>query len=323
MNKTESEGVRVSSRRDSDGSSKSLIRRNVARSSVKDFFLSQLNELSKINLDRLARHHLGQNRRQLVVSSFDYVSTAINLSGVYEKEDLDLLFEWLQGYSSIFKESTALDVGANVGNHSLYFSDIFRAVHSFEPSLRTYKILKLNSELADNVSCYNIGLSDATSQAQLNVDKANLGASSVSRSDGSGVSVTVDLIKLDDFSGAAGRISFVKIDVEGLEFQVLSGAKKTIQEHRPIIIFEQVAQDMVNGTSACIDLLKGFGYKNFAAIEHSPKPIKLLPWYLQDVLQQFRSLFFEGRREVVMHRVFEKRNYAFVVAIPDWVSIEP
>ncbi len=94
------------------------------------------------HLNKLSRHHL-ECRQQLVVFSFDYVSTAINIDGIYEIDELEVLFEWLKllNIDEIF-EGSALDIGANIGNHSLYFSDYFSEVLSYEPHPLTYELLK-------------------------------------------------------------------------------------------------------------------------------------------------------------------------------------
>lgn len=303
-------------------STKTLLRKRVKRNSLKEFIYSQFNTLSELNLDRLSRYHISQHRKQLAVSSFDYVGTAINISGVYEKEELDLFFEWLQQHSPLLKTTAALDIGANVGNHSLYFSDFFSSVHSFEPNLRTYKILKLNAELAENITCHNMGLSDITTEAKLNLCEDNLGASSVRYANGAGVSVSVKLVQLDEFAEVKERISLMKIDVEGLEFEVINGAKNTIKDNQPFILFEQTDVEIVNGTSRCIELLRSLGYRSFASIEHRPRVSRVRPWYLQDTFHQFKKMFISGYKEIVIHENFDKRNYAFIIAIPGWAAME-
>jgi hypothetical protein len=59
---------------------------------------------------------------------YDSIGQAIILNGFYERE-------LLQGMCSLVldKNSIALDVGANIGNHSLFFSNNFDSVISFEP----------------------------------------------------------------------------------------------------------------------------------------------------------------------------------------------
>jgi FkbM family methyltransferase len=50
--------------------------------------------------------------------------------------------------------------------------------------------------------------------------------------------ITVSTDRLDNVLPAGQAIHFIKIDVEGAEFQVLLGSIQTIQRHRPLVLFE-------------------------------------------------------------------------------------
>ena len=63
-------------------------------------------------------------RKQMVIFADDYVSNKILTHGIYEKQKLELVFEWLATKKDIFN-TTVLDIGANIGNHSLYFAKYF------------------------------------------------------------------------------------------------------------------------------------------------------------------------------------------------------
>ena len=80
----------------------------------------------------------------MAIFSFDHIGHKINLDGVYERNELDFLFEWLATHSPDVFNGTAIDIGANIGNHSLYLSNYFEKVVSFEPHPRTFKLLEIN-----------------------------------------------------------------------------------------------------------------------------------------------------------------------------------
>ena len=63
--------------------------------------------------------------------------------------------------------STMLDIGANIGNHSLFFSNYFAKCISFEPNPRTFSVLEINSRLVENIIPMNIGLSDKKGEVEL------------------------------------------------------------------------------------------------------------------------------------------------------------
>ena len=107
-------------------------------------------------LHGLSSKYLLEKRNQLVIFSFDHIGHRINLDGVYEKEELEFLFDWLAELGCDLKNKTALDVGANIGNHSLFFSDRFKSVFSFEPNPRTFKVLSLNADLKENINCLKL-----------------------------------------------------------------------------------------------------------------------------------------------------------------------
>ena len=69
----------------------------------------------------------------------DSVSNELMINGIFEKDELDLL-------SNIIDKKIFIDVGANIGNHTLYFRNSFEKIYSFEPHPKTYKLLQLNTE---------------------------------------------------------------------------------------------------------------------------------------------------------------------------------
>tara|TARA_A100001011_G_C14085107_1_gene746160 strand:- start:60 stop:212 length:153 start_codon:yes stop_codon:yes gene_type:complete len=50
------------------------------------------------------------------------------LEGLYEKRELITLISWLKPLSKEFRKSTLIDIGANIGNHSMFFSDYFKKI---------------------------------------------------------------------------------------------------------------------------------------------------------------------------------------------------
>lgn len=156
------------------------------------------------------------------------------LGQFYEAEELEIIRRWFRP-GSVF-----CDIGANIGNHSLFALKFLRAAQSilFEPNPAAITILRSNLELnglTDRADFTHIGfgLSDtAASGLAISAPNQNMGAGKLVEGDGS-----VQTLVGDD--ALAGRqVDFIKIDVEGMELRVLAGLKQTLSRCKPLIFVE-------------------------------------------------------------------------------------
>jgi FkbM family methyltransferase len=138
-----------------------------------------------------------------------------------------------------------LDIGANIGNHSLFFAKFLNCemVYSFEPFPRNVELLKKNlNNFANKSKIYEIALSNKEGTMPLyNSQAGNFGGFSLySYSNGSSfiVNPSINVITLDSLN--LDNISMIKIDVENHENEVLEGAKQTILRNKPIIFIENL-----------------------------------------------------------------------------------
>lgn len=258
-------------------------------------------------------------RKQMVVFADDFVSNKILSFGVYEKPHLELIFEWLKTKKDFFN-STVLDIGANIGNHSLYFSNYFSKCISFEPNPRTFSVLEINSGLVENIIPMNIGLSDKKKSAPLYTNFHNVGASSLSDDWNKSVdgSCEIQLDRVDDVLDKEDKIGLIKMDVEGHEWFALKGAEKTIKKNKPIIIFEHNTTEDGNDMDV-IKLLKSYGYHDFYEVvdgwEYLKQCLDGCPKYLRFLC---KGLFiFSGKK--IAHRIirvnaFNKKQYPIIIA---------
>lgn len=157
-----------------------------------------------------------------------------------------------------------LDIGANIGYNALMFSD-YGPVYAFEPIF--HKIVKLNIEnnkLKHVIHSVPIALSDKSEVVSMymansvkNTGLRNYGGTSIYTDEGTDYSTEtkVDCRRLDDIY-KGGRVSIIKIDVEGHELQVLEGARDTIKRDLPTILIEIHEYD----ESKVPSLLKELGY---------------------------------------------------------------
>ena len=159
----------------------------------------------------------------------------------YSREQLSNVFESFR--EGIIGRNSAgklfLDIGANIGNHTLFFARELKAgcIHSFEPVTQTFRILQSNVEinnLMDKVCLHNLGLGkEACKASTCGYDKHNIGGVGL-KPDESG---SIEVRRLDDFT-FEDKIFFIKIDTEGAELSILQGGEQTIKKHKPYILLE-------------------------------------------------------------------------------------
>jgi FkbM family methyltransferase len=285
-----------------------------------DTGMATINWIVAEYLGYLSKRHTSKNARQLAIFSFDHIGHAIMLNRVYGLDDLEIFFEWLSRIKPRIFQGTAVDIGANIGNHSLYFADLFKSVYSFEPHPRAFGLLSINSELNSNIKPVNIGISDVAGKLYLCSNVQNIGNSHLSEDD-PGSAHLVRVATLDESMDPAEDITLVKLDVEGHELKALLGSRKIIEKNKPIIMFEQHKNDFIDGSTGVIELLRGFGYKTFVIVKKYPpsrfRSIKLLR-YAYSVIS--RIVFSPSICLEIVEKC-EPEFYPFIAAIPDWVCL--
>lgn len=265
-------------------------------------------------LAQRAEQHRADGLPQLALFAFDHVGRSVELWGRYEREELTLLMQCLRAHPSapLAAGGIALDIGANVGNHALFFGEHFDEVYAFEPNPRTHALLALNATLRSNVRCFETALSDRDGKATLTVPTGNLGLATLDAAARGlqGSEVAVRLQRLDALPELAGRrVALIKLDVEGHEAAVLRGARDLLARDRPVVVFEQAAHEIDGGTSATLQLLRAAGYARLWTVQ--PYPAARSRW----LNLALRLLAGQGLRMVESAHL-EPRFHSMVVALP-------
>jgi FkbM family methyltransferase len=132
--------------------------------------------------------------------------------------------------------TTVIDVGAAIGDHTRFYLDRLAGtpgnVVAFEPHRVQFECLKRNCPEAINY-CSAVGETEGTVCMHLEPDW--VGSSRVI-SEQQGYRVHRTTIDLE--LGPSSRVSFMKVDVEGCEPEVLRGAAGMIRNSRPTIWME-------------------------------------------------------------------------------------
>lgn len=143
----------------------------------------------------------------------------------------------------------AIDIGSNCGIWTRVMARCFEKIICFEPNTECHEAFWANNR-EGNVELYSCALGNDSGKAKLNLVSEKSTAFSRVDSDG----IDIEMHRLDDFG--FNEVDFIKIDVEGLEHQVIKGAMDTIYQWRPTIIIEQ------KPNNAELHGLKQFGARN-------------------------------------------------------------
>lgn len=127
----------------------------------------------------------------------------------------------------------AVDVGANIGSHTIVYAKYFQNVHAFEVQKIMADVLKIN--VSENVAVHNVALSHkrgvCTVVDEITPDDVNYGARGIGPYGTEHKMHTLDSYNLK-------HVDLIKIDTEGSEMNVLAGAQETIRRYKPVIMYE-------------------------------------------------------------------------------------
>lgn len=170
----------------------------------------------------------------------------------------------------------AIDVGANVGTHTLTLADLVGTagrVLAFEPNPAIRKRLLANIRIngMSHVAVHAQALAEEDGNMQLRVPKAgsvessNPGLASLVALETPHDLVEVEVRRGDDLlSGAdVSRIDLIKIDVQGYEMHVLRGLESTIARFMPAVLFEFEDWAWSAADSALGDVVAFFGQRSY------------------------------------------------------------
>jgi FkbM family methyltransferase len=206
----------------------------------------------------------------------DYIGRHVVANGLYDDLALRCLFEkTFTARLETFRTGTALDVGANIGNHSTWFSRFFQQVVAFEPNPVCVRLFEANVMMnrLQNVVLAAHALSDHDGEALLHANlHGNLGGSSLGESARAGAtqSFPVRLLRGDDaLAQMAGLppVRLVKLDVEGHEHAALRGLEQTLRNDRPLVLFESAGAQGPGGSAAILGTLQRMGYRHTYVVE--------------------------------------------------------
>lgn len=209
-----------------------------------------------------------------ILSQCRYGKMLFNANDTIIGRSLDLEGEWYQSELDMLGRlikpgDIVIDVGANIGCHTVFFAQTVGKeglVIALEPQMYVYHLLCANIALND---LFNVipewkaaGAETGTIKSiMLDPHKSqNFGGHNIISPDG----MNIDQIPLDAIG--LTRCKLIKIDVEGMELQVIQGARKLITDCRPVIYAEK--QMLEKDQIQFADMLKDLDYDVYE--HHAP-----------------------------------------------------
>lgn len=185
--------------------------------------------------------------------------------GAYENKELQAIIQIIP------KHGNFLDIGANIGWHSLIVAKSCKKlkIHSFEPIKENYSFLLKNirCNFLKNIKAYNFGFFNKNKKILFYTNPEGRGNSSIQNLSKNTEFQKCNVKVLDDFINKKKiKVDFIKCDVEGAELFVFLGSKKVLLEHKPIVFCEMLrkwCKMFKYHPNQIILLFHKFGYKCF------------------------------------------------------------
>jgi FkbM family methyltransferase len=154
------------------------------------------------------------------------------------------------------KDKDVIDIGANIGSYTYAFYNQTNGwVYAYEPYLPSFKCLKHNMKGLEDVKIFNKALGETKSKTSILLNDLNYGVAHLVEGDEIDV-ITLDSIRLQN-------VGFIKIDAEGMEYNILKGGLKILNRFKPVMyieINEGALNRYGNTPNDIYTLLKDLGY---------------------------------------------------------------
>jgi FkbM family methyltransferase len=187
----------------------------------------------------------------------------------------------------ITEDMAIIDIGANIGYYALLESQLVAKghVYAIEPVPENYNLLQKNIDLNEckNISTYNFAIGNVNGFLDMYVyDKCNW--SSFTRIPDQNIVniIQVPIMTLDAFieSHVSSHPCFIRMDVEGFEYEILKGALTTLRTICPLIICIEMHPQLMSEdkVAECIHLMKDnrFCVKSIFLEMDSPSDFKYI-----------------------------------------------
>ena len=194
--------------------------------------------------------HIGEVKAKHGVFSFchfdEYIGLSLREYGEFSEIELSLMSKF------IMKDDVVFDIGSNIGAFTVPFAKKvgeLGQVYAFEPQKVIYDLLQdyVNKNKLINVKIFNVGIGKKKEELELNeIDYSKVGNfggvsfkydSSSFTKNIKNKKYKVKITNLNEFMEIE-KCNFMKIDVELMELDILTGGKNFLKKFRPILWIE-------------------------------------------------------------------------------------
>lgn len=257
--------------------------------------------LKKDRLKRLIKIIIGDKKIIITFNGFKiYTSnnSAIESSILFGEYSEQIILDLIKKYAN--KNYNLIDIGANVGIHSLTAATINNKIEvfSFEPEpsnfLSFIKNIGLNN--IENIRPFRMGLGDVVGNNMLNINKGwNKGKHSIKVNFAPNFNerISIPVTKLNAFKdNIIGENFIVKIDVEGFEREVIEGADEIFKKFdNCILIIELITE--INDLEICKKIISSLKEKDFEHIYKISNRVDLI--LVEDYEGSADYIFIKGK----------------------------
>ena len=166
--------------------------------------------------------------------------------GLYQKNVYDLAKKHFQNFR------TALDIGAHIGYFSIYMAEDFQTVYAFEPIMDNARCWCKNLAGAKNIVLFPCAIGNENTQLRMKQPEIiNSGSWEVAEA---GTEIVAQK-RIDDLGFR--DIDYIKIDIQGYEFEAVLGMANTLCLWHPIVQLEMSTKLCIQRTGG---LMSHLGY---------------------------------------------------------------
>lgn len=209
------------------------------------------------------------NDRVIFLNHDSFQSMWIMYAYEVDWEEFNLIRDFVR------EDDHVADVGANMGFYTIWFTKFIRTgtIHSFEPDERNFNRLRKNVEAnrgADRVYLNKIALSNRN--GTVNFTTGFDGENHISGTAGENV-ITIRSQTLDEYCLLNGidLLSYVKVDIEGFEYDFLEGASEMLSGKRIEIIQIEINRSLANSGRSVEELLTLVGNAGYSLCRYNVK----------------------------------------------------